>query len=211
MIEKMNDHNMINVFGKIVGTPDYSHSVGAERFIKGNIRVLRMSGQTDTLPFIVSERLPPSRTLEDGDTVMLTGQLRSHDAWFGPNGKSHLEIVIFVRDIIYVINPDDEIYTTKNEVMLTGRLCRPPVYRVTHFRREICDLMIAAHRAYGKTDYIPCIAWGRNARYISDQLKVGDTLRIKGRFQSRDYQKKLESGVYEGRTSYEVSIFELLD
>ena len=204
-----NDNNQITVIGTVVGTPDYSHSMGAEKFLKGFIKVNRMSGQTDILPFMVSERLAPDWALCDGDNVELIGQVRSFNVFTDPNSKSRLEVYIFVREIRYVLVAGNEAQTTKNEASLTGRICKPPIYRVTPFGREICDMMLAVTRAFGKTDYIPCIAWGRNAKYIGNRLKVGDTVKINGRFQSRDYTKVLPGGKNETRTAYEVSVFEL--
>lgn len=208
-----NDNNQITVQGRIIGTPDYSHSVGAERFLKGVIKVVRTSGQADMLPFMVSERLAPDWTLGDGDDVTLIGQIRSNNVFNAAHGRSHLEVLIFVREISHDAvlafpESDNAPSSTMNNVVMTGRLCKAPTYRVTPFGREISDMMIAVERAFGKSDHIPCIAWGRTAKYAST-LKVGDTVKIEGRFQSRNYTKVLDNGKYEERTVFEVSIFEL--
>lgn len=212
-----NDNNQITVQGRIIGTPDYSHSVGAERFLKGIIKVTRTSGQADMLPFIVSERLAPDWTLGDGDVVVLIGQIRSNNVFNGVNGRSRLEVFLFVREISHeamLAFPESDTppsSTMNNNVSLSGRLCKMPTYRVTPFGREICDMMLAVNRAFGKTDYIPCIAWGRTAKYIGNNLKVGDNVKIAGRFQSRDYTKVHTDGHTEDRTTYEVSVFELIN
>lgn len=214
-----NENNQITVIGTVVGTPDYSHSVGTERFLKGVIKVNRLSGQADMLPFVVSERLVPNWTLRDGDEVKLNGQIRSHNVYDNPNQKGKLEVYIFVRSLMHelegiaaaLVFRDEQALQTVNNVYLTGALCKPPIYRSTPFGREICDMMIAVNRAFGKSDYIPCIAWGRTAKYVSTKLKVGDSIKIKGRFQSREYSKTYSDGSNETRTAYEVSIFELFD
>ncbi len=211
-----NDNNQITVVGTVVGTPDYSHSVGVERFLKGVIKVNRLSGQNDMLPFVVSERLAPGWTLGDGDVVKLNGQIRSHNVYDNPNQKGKLEVYVFVRYLMHdlegiaaaLVFRDEQALQTVNSVCLTGVLCKTPTYRVTPFGREISDMMIAVERAFGKSDYIPCIAWGRTAKYAST-LKVGDTVKIEGRFQSRNYTKILDNGKAEERTVFEVSIFEL--
>lgn len=207
-----NGSNMITVVGTVVGSPDYSHSTGAEKFLKGLIRVNRTSGQSDLLPFMVSERLAPDWTLGDGDVVELNGQVRSFNVFNDPNGRSRLDVYIFVREIRYEheFSPQsEEAHPTKNIVTLSGRICKPPVYRVTPFGREICDMMLAVNRAFGKTDYIPCIAWGRTAKFAGNNLKPGDNVKIEGRFQSREYRKIKENGASETRTAYEVSAFNL--
>lgn len=210
-----NDNNQITVVGTVVGTPDYSHSVGAERFLKGVIKVNRLSGQNDMLPFVVSERLAPAWGLGDGDTVKLNGQIRCHTVYDNPNQKGKLEVYIFVRSLmnkleiaLTLVYGDEQSLHTINSVNLTGVLCKTPTYRVTPFGREISDMMIAVERAFGKSDYIPCIAWGRTAKYAST-LRAGDTVKIEGRFQSRNYTKVLDNGKAEERTVFEVSIFEL--
>lgn len=213
-----NENNQITVIGTVVGTPDYSHSVGAERFLKGVIKVNRLSGQNDMLPFVVSERLVPNWTLGDEDEVKLNGQIRSHNVYDNPNQKGKLEVYIFVRSLMYeleitapLVYGDKQSLHTVNNVYLTGALCKPPIYRSTPFGREICDMMIAVNRAFGKSDYIPCIAWGRTAKYIGNNLKVGDSVKIAGRFQSRDYTKVHPDGHAEDRTAYEVSVFKLIN
>ena len=205
-----NKNNQVTVRGTIVGNPEYSHSVGAEKFLRGTIKVNRLSGTSDMLPFMVSERLAPDWALGDQDEVAFTGQLRSHNVYTSPDEKAKLEVVIFVREISHIaISAAAEGNHSENLAEIRGHLCKQPVYRVTPFGREICDMMIAVHRAYGKSDYIPCIAWGRTARFIASRLKVGDMVKINGRFQSRTYTKTHADGTGETRTVYEVSIFEL--
>ena len=156
-----------------------------------------MSGQSDVIPITVSDRLMEGQNFEIGNLIGLIGQFRSYNKIV--DGKSKLVLRVFVRELCEC----DE--NAPNVIELEGYVCKPPVYRTTPFKREIADLLIAVNRAYNKSDYIPAIAWGRNARYAST-FDVGDKIHLVGRIQSRIYQKSLDDGTIEERVAYEVSI-----
>ena len=162
---------------------------------------MRLSGQADVLPVTVSERLIADGDLKPGKTLCAFGQFRSYNKI--ENGKSRLMLTVFVRELA-------ELPPAKNpnSIVLSGYICKPPVYRTTPFNREIADLLVAVNRAYNKSDYIPCIAWGRNARFVKN-LQVGDKIALSGRIQSREYQKKLSDYEVKTMTAYEVSISKL--
>ena len=153
------------------------------------------------MPITVSERLIQGCALERGSAICALGQFRSYNKL--ENGKSRLMLTVFVREILTEIpgkNP--------NSILLSGYICKPPVYRTTPFNREIADILVAVNRAYNKSDYIPCIAWGRNARFVKN-LSVGDKVAISGRIQSREYQKRLSETDVKTMTAYEVSVSKL--
>jgi len=164
--------------------------------------VPRLSGAEDFLPITLSERLLMDSPITNGSHLCLEGQLRSYNKVI--EGSGRLLITAFAQKLIDC-ETDDE---NPNRVQLTGALCKPPSYRTTPFGREIADLMLAVNRSYGKSDYIPCIAWGRTARFASG-LNVGDRVQLQGRFQSRVYQKQLPDGTVQERTAYEVSVSRL--
>ncbi len=186
--------NSLAVKGKILSAPSYSHSVLGEGFFTTQIEVKRLSSQVDILPLTVSERLTSG--LSVGEEVAVLGQLRSYNKL--EDGKSKLMLSIFARELV------DPSLAATNTITLVGYLCKDPIYRTTPFGREIADLLIAVNRAYNKSDYLPCIAWGRNARFVKD-LPVGQKLQLTGRVQSREYQKKTKDGVLN-KTAYEISI-----
>lgn len=190
--------NQLLLTGKLINGFTYSHEICGEGFYRTTLKVKRLSGNVDLLPVMISERLIDIRGTYD-ETVQITGQLRSYNR--DTEEKHHLELFVFVQDIIEIAGDPEEI----NDVFLDGFLCKPPVYRETPLGREITDLLIAVNRGYGKSDYIPSIAWGRNARYLSG-WKVGDRIQVQGRFQSREYIKCTEDGRKETRTAYELSI-----
>lgn len=191
-------NNRAYVAGKVLSAPVFSHEVMGERFYDFVLRVRRLSEQEDEIPVTVSDRLFLSEDeLAVGTTVAVEGQLRSYNKIV--DGKSKLVLRIFARELC---EPSGE---APNVIELEGYVCKTPVYRTTPFKREICDLLLAVNRAYNKSDYIPAIAWGRNARYAGE-FKVGDRVSVVGRIQSRVYQKTLEDGTVENRTAYEVSV-----
>ncbi|MGN1099498.1 MAG: single-stranded DNA-binding protein [Christensenellales bacterium] len=194
--EQMNN-NRVTLMGRIVEKPTYSHEIYGEGFYESKIAVKRLSEQEDILPITISERLL-GESVQEGDMLALTGQFRSYNKL--EETRSRLMLSVFVRELL----PYDE-ETNPNEAELSGYICKPPVYRTTPFKREICDLLLAVNRAFNKSDYIPCIAWGRNARFVKT-LPVGERIKINGRIQSREYQKQLENGDIVVRTAYEVSI-----
>ncbi len=193
-------NNKVYIVGEIVSDGEFSHEVYGEGFYEFSVKVMRLSGQADILPITVSERLIELKALKKGKTVCAIGQFRSYNKL--ENGKSRLYLTVFVREIL------DEIpQKNPNSIVLSGYICKPPVYRTTPFNREIADVLIAVNRAYNKSDYIPCIAWGRNARFVQT-LKIGDRVAISGRIQSREYQKRTDTEV-KTMTAYEVSISKL--
>ena len=195
-----NPNNRIIAVGRLDGELELSHEVMNEPFYTGTLLVKRLSGTVDRLPVTIPGKL--MGLLPEGDEqLLMTGQVRSYNKVV--EGAGRLMVTLFVQSI--ALSPDND---TLNKVSLTGALCKPPIYRSTPFGREICDMMLAVNRAFGKSDYIPCIAWGRNAKYAS-RFQVGDHVRLTGRLQSREYQKLLESGEYLSRNAYEVSCFTL--
>jgi len=195
-----NPNNRIIAAGRLDGELELSHEVMNEPFYTGTLLVKRISGAVDRLPVTIPGKL--LGLLPEADSqLLMTGQVRSYNKVV--EGAGRLMVTLFVQRI--ALTPDND---TLNKVSLTGVLCKPPIYRSTPFGREICDMMLAVNRAFGKSDYIPCIAWGRNAQYAS-RFNVGDRVRLTGRLQSREYQKLLENGEYLLRNAYEVSCFTL--
>ena len=190
--------NYLHLSGTLTDTPEYGHEVFGEKFYYATLSVPRLSGAEDLLPITISERLMEGITLDVGSPICFEGQLRSYNKVV--EGSGRLLITGFAQRLL---DPDTE--ENPNQVHLTGALCKPPSYRTTPFGREIADLMLAVNRAYGKSDYIPCITWGRTARFAS-HLKVGDKVTLLGRFQSRAYQKQLADGTILNKTAYEVSV-----
>lgn len=198
-IEKQN--NKVYVKGEIVTEARFSHEIYGEGFYEMDVLVKRLSGQADVLPVTISERLIESSNLKIGSKLSAIGQFRSYNKQV--DGKSKLMLTIFVREIL-----DYEYCKNPNTIVLSGFICKPPIYRTTPFNREIADILIAVNRAYNKSDYIPCIAWGRNARFVKN-LSVGDKVSLSGRIQSREYQKKISEDEIKTLTAYEVSISKL--
>lgn len=194
------ENNQLTLCGVIESAPVMDHEVFGEHFYRMDLRVPRLSGAQDVLPVTVSERLMNSQ-IAPGVRVTVQGQLRSYNKVMG--GAGRLLLTAFAQRLLA---PDDE--ENPNLIHLSGAICKPPAFRTTPFGREISDLMLAVNRAFGKSDYIPCIAWGRTARYAS-QLRVGDHLEVQGRFQSREYQKQMPDGTVMNRMAYEVSISRL--
>ena len=197
MINNFEKNNQVEIKGKLASDPVYSHSVMGEGFYECELIVPRLSSQVDVLPITISERLLPE-IADKNKEIGILGQLRSYNKL--DNEKSRLILTIFAREIV----PAESI-ENGNQISMTGYVCKEPIYRTTPFGREITDILIAVNRAYNKSDYLPCIAWGRNARFIKDAT-VGDKVSLVGRIQSRVYQKKLEDGNVEDRVAYEVSV-----
>ena len=195
--EQMNN-NKVYVYGEIVSDATFSHEVYGEGFYDMQIKVERLSNQCDILPITISERIMKEENIKRGDFIALKGQFRSYNKQV--DGKSKLALTIFVREII----PKVENAPT-NIIELSGYVCKEPIYRTTPFNREITDVLLAVNRAYNKSDYIPCIAWGRNARFVKS-IEVGGKVILQGRIQSREYQKKLDDEVIENKVAYEISI-----
>ena len=199
MNENYLKNNRVFLSGRVAREPQYSHELFGEGFYEFYIEVKRLSGQTDVLPVTVSERIMNGVELSEGSPVALSGQFRSYNKL--ENEHSKLMLTVFVRDFI----PYDAEEQNPNVVELNGYICKPPVYRTTPFNREICDVLLAVNRGYNKSDYIPCIAWGRNARFVRD-AEVGLNVVIGGRIQSRKYNKKLDDDTIEERVAYELSV-----
>ena len=199
------ENNQITAIGKFTGGFTYSHEVFGERFYQIILKVNRFSGTTDLLPVIISERILDISQDYSGQSIKITGQLRTYN--FHEGEKNRVQIFIFAQDIEFL--QEDESPARNNDVYLNGFICKPPVFRTTPLGREICDLLIAVNRAYGKSDYIPSIAWGRTARYLSGK-KVGSPVTLLGRFQSREYVKYDENGQEETHTAYEFSTMKLI-
>lgn len=194
-------NNKVFIAGEIISDAIFSHEIYGEGFYEFFVRVMRLSGQADVLPVTLSERLIQDGMLEKGKSICALGQFRSYNKI--ENGRSRLMLTVFVRELLPQL-PDKN----PNSILLSGYICKPPVYRTTPFNREIADVLVAVNRAYNKSDYIPCIAWGRNARFVKN-LTVGDKIAISGRIQSREYQKKLSETETRTMTAYEVSVSKL--
>ncbi|AKL94311.1 single-strand binding protein/primosomal replication protein n [Clostridium aceticum] len=201
MSEHVINSNMVTLVGKILGEKEFSHEIYGEGFYLYTMEIPRLSDSCDYLPLTVSERLLVDVDLKAGSMIKVEGQLRSYNKFVSGNNK--LILTIFARDI--VITDNEEEIKNPNQICLDGYICKQPIYRETPFGREITDLLVAVNRSYNKSDYIPCIAWGRNARF-SSKLEVGDRVRTWGRIQSRQYQKKLQDGAVLNKVAYEVSI-----
>ena len=182
----------------------FSHQVYGEGFYLVDVLVKRLSDSEDRIPLMVSERLVDVTQDYEGEYIMVQGQFRSYNRH--EEKKNRLVLSVFVRELTFVEEADDSIKT--NQIFLDGYICKPPVYRKTPLGREIADLLLAVNRPYGKSDYIPCICWGRNARYAS-AFEVGGHVLIWGRIQSREYIKKLGENETEKRVAYEVSVSKL--
>ncbi|WAJ24025.1 single-stranded DNA-binding protein [Lacrimispora xylanolytica] len=195
-------NNTVVLAGEVVSGFRYSHEVYGEGFYTMTLAVKRLSGEIDHLPVIMSDRLLDVDQDYTGLTMQVSGQYRSYNNVKG--NKKGLSLNVFVRDF-YFLSADLIDATKSNNITLTGFVCKPPVYRKTPLGREIADLLLAVNRPYGKSDYIPCITWGRDARYAAG-FEVGAAIKITGRIQSREYSKLLENNTAETRTAYEVSV-----
>lgn len=200
----MSDNNRVMISGEIMTDPVFSHEVYGEGFYCFQIKVVRLSNAFDIVPIIVSERLMDTSEYKPGLYISVSGQFRSYNSL---SGGPKLSLMVFAREIKFTIKSDPEAQDD-NLVVLNGFICKQPIYRTTPFNREITDILLAVNRAYNKSDYIPCISWGRNARYCGKR-RVGDNVVITGRIQSRKYQKKLPDGNIIEKTAYEVSVSKL--
>ena len=201
------ENNYLTLVGKVTGEKEFSHEIYGERFYIFNLSIPRLSGNNDIIPITVSERLIKEDTLQEDKKLLVKGQFRSYNSY--ENEKNRLVLTVFAKEVKFVENQEEEIEVSKdfvsNEVTLNGYICKKPIYRQTPFGREISDILLAVNRAYNKSDYIPCIAWGRNARFC-ENIPVGTEVKIIGRVQSRSYEKKYEDGRVENKVAYEVSV-----
>lgn len=201
MSDKMIENNQVTVMGEIVTPFSFSHEVFGEGFYLVSLAVSRLSDQVDIIPLMISERLLDVTQDYRGRTVEAIGQFRSYNCHEGV--KNRLVLSVFVRELNFLEEFTD--CTKTNQIYLDGYICKEAIYRKTPLGREIADILLAVNRPYGKSDYIPCIAWGRNARYASG-FAVGARVKVWGRVQSREYTKKLNETECEKRVAYEVSV-----
>jgi len=198
------DTNNIEIRGVISSDFSFSHEVYGEGFYNFTVGASRLSESVDLLPVTVSERLISNMELTQGELIDIRGQVRSYNNYIQEERRNRLLITIFAREIERV-DPEDATLKNPNNVYLDGFICKKPVFRETPFGREIADILLAVNRSYNKSDYIPCICWGRNARFAST-LNISDNVRIGGRLQSRLYQKKYDDGSVVEKSAYEISI-----
>lgn len=205
-MENAINNNNITLAGVVEREPEYSHEVLGEGFYVFMLKCSRTSGNKDTLPVMISDRLVDIREIKVGQVVTVLGQIRSFNRHVD-DVKSKLILSVFARELEILAQDATELPFEENinTVILDGYICKPPIYRCTPKGREIADILVAVNRPYGKSDYIPCIAWGRNARYTGN-LDVGTRVDVEGRLQSREYTKKLDDGTEEIRTAYEISV-----
>ena len=200
-MDKIFENNTVEVAGEVVTEPKYSHEAFGERFYIFNISVKRLSGMLDTIPVTISERAINISEIRVGKRFKIYGQFRSFNKHM--ENEHRLILSVFARDIMEL--DDNQLDVNENYIFLDGYVCKEPIYRKTPLGREIADVLLAVNRSYGKSDYIPCIAWGRNARFASG-LEVGSRVKICGRIQSREYQKRISDTETETRVAYEVSV-----
>ncbi len=196
--------NLAVVSGVIIKAPILSHSVYGENFYTFYIEVKRLSDTYDEIPVLVSDRLIEIENLKVNTYIKLEGQIRSYNNYSKEENKNKLLLTVFTKNI-EILQAFDFKENDTNEIELDGFICKDPIYRTTPFGREICDMLLAVNRNYNKSDYIPCISWGRNAKF-AENFKVGDNIKLIGRVQSRKYQKKLSETEVLEKTAYEISI-----
>lgn len=200
MMENYIANNRAEVIGEVLDEPVFSHEIYGEKFYIFTLCVPRLSGISDDVKVMISERLMQEVTIKPGEKVEIEGQFRSYNSY--ENGDNRLVLTVFAKDIRHAELGEDK---NPNSLYLNGFICKAPVYRTTPFGREITDLLLAVNRSYNKSDYIPVIAWGRNARYCKN-INVGDNIKIWGRIQSRVYQKHISEDEVIEKTAYEVSV-----
>jgi len=203
-MDKTIDNNQATLSGKIVSPFRFSHEVFGEGFYLFDLSVGRLSDSSDTIPIMASERLLNIHEDQIGKFAEINGQFRSYN--YHTENRNRLLLSVFAREI--TLSDDETAITKPNSIFLDGYVCKKPIYRKTPLGREIADLLLAVNRPYGKSDYIPCICWGRNARF-ADSFAIGGHVQIWGRIQSREYQKKLSETEIEKRIAYEVSVSKL--
>lgn len=204
MTDKVFDNNQVSIAGEIISDFKYSHDVFGEGFYVLEVLVSRLSNSADIIPIMVSERLINVREDYKGKFVEVSGQFRSYNRH--EENKNRLVLSVFAREI--KITDEEDEGAKPNYIFLDGYVCKAPIYRKTPLGREIADILLAVNRPYGKSDYIPCICWGRNARF-AENFNVGGHIQVWGRIQSREYQKKISETEFEKRIAYEVSVSKL--
>lgn len=203
-MERQIENNQVTIMGKIVSGFTFSHQIYGEGFYMMDVQVKRLSDQYDTIPVMVSERIFDTTQNLTGELVSISGQFRSYNKHV--DNRARLILSVFAREIEFVEEIADN--EQVNHIYLDGYICKEPIYRKTPLGREICDILLAVNRPYGKSDYIPCICWGRNARF-AESLQVGDRIEVEGRIQSRTYIKRIDEEHTEERTAYEVSVHKI--
>lgn len=201
-------NNQVTLSGEIVSNFEFSHEVFGEEFYTSMLASERLSGQKDIIPVMVSDRLVDTGADWIGHFVRISGQFRSYNKH--EENKNRLILSVFVREFEEVTEEKEFGFEDENLISIDGYVCKQPTYRKTPLSRENADILLAVNRPYGKSDYIPCIAWGRNARFASS-LEVGTKLQIGGRIQSREYQKRISDEECETRIAYEVSVSKLVE
>ena len=204
MSDKIIENNQVTIMGKVATEFSFSHEVFGEGFYMVEVEVKRLSNSEDRIPLMISERLIDVTQDYTGEYIMVHGQFRSYNRH--EEQKNRLVLSVFVREISFMEEEPDG--TKTNSIWLDGYICKEPIYRKTPLGREIADLLLAVNRPYGKSDYIPCICWGRNARYASG-FEVGEHVQLLGRIQSREYVKRISDTETEKRVDYEVSVSKL--
>jgi len=201
-MEMFNENNLVRLGGVVSSELEISHEIYGEQFYRFYIEIDRLSGVKDKIPVIISERLIDIQDFKIGKLIYLEGQYRSYNQIM-ENGRSKLILSVFVKDI--ETEGLDDAIKTENELTMVGCICKAPIYRKTPLGRDIADILLAVNRAYNKSDYIPCILWGRNAKFCQS-LGIGTNVKVVGRVQAREYEKKFENGDIEKRVAYEVSV-----
>jgi primosomal replication protein N len=201
MTDKLFENNQVSMIGEIVSEFQFSHEVFGEGFYMVEIAVNRLSNYADYIPLMVSERLVNTEEDYTGQIIHVTGQFRSYNRH--EEKKNRLVLSVFVRELEFLDEVGEDEKT--NQIFLDGYICKEPIYRKTPLGREIADVLLAVNRSYGKSDYIPCICWGRNARFASG-FEVGSHIQILGRIQSREYVKRIGEEETQRRIAYEVSV-----
>lgn len=204
MTDKVFDNNQVSIAGEVVSDFTFSHDVFGEGFYILEVSVNRLSNSYDIIPLMVSERLMDVKKDYKGKMIEVAGQFRSYNRH--EDNKNRLVLSVFAREV--TICEDNYESTKPNYIFLDGYICKQPIYRKTPLGREIADILLAVNRPYGKSDYIPCICWGRNARF-AESFTVGGHIQVWGRIQSREYQKKVNDIEFEKRVAYEVSVSKL--
>lgn len=201
MTDKLFENNQVSMMGEIVSEFQFSHEVFGEGFYMVELAVNRLSNYSDYIPLMISERLIDTEQDYSGQLIRVSGQFRSYNRH--EEKKNRLVLSVFVRELEFLDEIDENEKT--NQIFLDGYICKEPIYRKTPLGREIADVLLAVNRSYGKSDYIPCICWGRNARFASG-FTVGSHIQIVGRVQSREYVKRIDEENVEHRVAYEVSV-----
>lgn len=204
MNDKTLENNRVTICGQVISEFKFSHEIFGEGFYIVEVMVKRLSNSCDRIPLMISERLIDVTQDYTGEYIMASGQFRSYNRH--EEQKDRLILSVFVREISFMEEEPDA--SKANSILLDGYICKEPIYRKTPLGREIADILLAVNRPYRKSDYIPCICWGRNARYISE-FGIGEHVQISGRIQSREYKKKISDTEIEMRTAYEVSVSKL--